>query len=386
MKKILLCASRISHILNFHLPYIQAFQENGYQVDIAAEGTAQHPLLTQCYDLRFVKNPLSRTNLTTIRQLQKLLQDNHYTMVCSNATLAGAALRLAVRRLKKNDRPRCVHISHGYMFDTGRSLRSLLYRTVEKRLSDVTDTLIVMNEEDLFLAQHYRLSKHIVFTNGMGLCGDRFPAITAEERTALRQKLGADDTTKILLCVGEFSARKNQPLLIEALNRLPYPQRRQYLLVFAGEGATQEECQRLTERYELHPFVRFLGQVREPNRLYRSADILLSASVMEGLPFNVMEALYCGLPVIASPIKGHYDLITDGENGLLFSPDAPNAAASLAHLLQNLLTDTALYRRLKDHAFLPDDYQIEQVRPYLFNILVGGHPAVEIPTPEVTYP
>ena len=53
MKKILLCASRISHILNFHLPYIQAFQENGYQVDIAAEGTAQHPLLTQCYDLRF---------------------------------------------------------------------------------------------------------------------------------------------------------------------------------------------------------------------------------------------------------------------------------------------------------------------------------------------
>ena len=33
MKKILLCASRISHILNFHLPYIQAFQENGYQVD-----------------------------------------------------------------------------------------------------------------------------------------------------------------------------------------------------------------------------------------------------------------------------------------------------------------------------------------------------------------
>ena len=79
-------------------------------------------------------------------------------------------------------------------------------------------------------------------------------------------------------------------------------------------------------------------------------------------------------------------LIADGENGLLFSPDAPNAAASLSHLLQNLLTDTALYRRLKDHAFLPDDYQIEQVRPYLFNILVGGHPAVEIPTPEVTYP
>ena len=44
-----------------------------------------------------------------------------------------------------------------------------------------------------------------------------------------------------------------------------------------------------------------------------------SASRMEGLPFNLLESLYCHVPVIASDIKGHRDLIRNGENGLLFS-------------------------------------------------------------------
>ena len=386
MEKVLICASRMSHILNFHLPYIQAFKEEGGQVEAAAEGAVRHPLIDRCYDMRFVKNPFSPENLKTIGQLRQLLRQNHYDLVYSNATLAGAALRMAVKRLPKRERPRCVHISHGYMFDTGKDLHSLIYRRVEKHLAKVTDTLVVMNEEDLFLAQHYHLAKQIVMTNGMGLCTDRFPPITEQERKALRQSLGAEDDTMVMLCVGEFSARKNQSLLIEALNRLPPELLGKVRLVFVGEGTLLEECRLLTQRYELQPFVRFFGQVEQPNRYYRSADVLLSAASMEGLPFNVMEALYCGLPVVASRIKGHNDLITHGENGLLFFHQAVNAAAALAYELQRLMTDKPLYDRLKAYAFLPEAYLIEQVEPYLFSVLNGRRPAAEIQIPEVTHP
>ena len=48
------------------------------------------------------------------------------------------------------------------------------------------------------------------------------------------------------------------------------------------------------------------------------ADAAVSSSRSEGLPFNIMEAMYMGLPVIASAVKGHTDLIRDGENGFLY--------------------------------------------------------------------
>ncbi len=385
MEKMLIVASRLSHIVNFHLPYIQAFREAGWQVDVAAEGTVKHPLLGRCYDMHFVKNPLSVENWKTIRQLTALLRENHYTLVYSNATLAGFALRMAVKRLPQQERPRCVHISHGYMFDDSRQLRSRVYRMVEKHLAKVTDTLVVMNHEDEQLARRYHLSEQIVFTHGMGLCGERFPSITQKERQTLRQQYGADEDTMVLLCVGEFSARKNQALLIEALNRLPLTARRRCRLLLAGQGATQEACQQLTARYELQPFVHFLGQVAEPAALYRCADVLVSAATMEGLPFNVMEALYCGIPVVASRIKGHTDLLTDGDNGLLFDIHTDHAADRLTAQWQKLLNDHALYQRLKDHAVLPARYQIEHVRPYLYSVLSGGSDTVEIPTPEVTH-
>ena len=51
---------------------------------------------------------------------------------------------------------------------------------------------------------------------------------------------------------------------------------------------------------------------------YHAADLAVSASRIEGLPFNLMEAMHCALPVVASRIKGHEDLVIDGENGRLF--------------------------------------------------------------------
>ena len=64
--------------------------------------------------------------------------------------------------------------------------------------------------------------------------------------------------------------------------------------------------------------VHFPGFVRDMETYYRAADICVSASRSEGLPFNVMEAMACGLPVIASDVKGHQDLVRSGENGLLY--------------------------------------------------------------------
>ncbi len=369
MKKILVCASRVSHILNFHLPYISYFKSMGYEADIAAEGVTDNPLIDRCFDITFTKNLLSADHFRTIAALKKIVKNGSYDMICSNSTLAGAALRTAVMSMGSS-KPYFVHISHGYMFSEHGGMKSRMYLTAERLTKSPVDCLAVMNREDYDLAKKYRLAGDIRFIHGMGIDAARFPAILPEERAAVRKKFGADDQTTVLLCVGEFSARKNQTELIEVLNLLA-PRHRQLRLVFAGEGKTLDTCKALVQKYELQTAVRFAGQIRNVNALYRSSDLLLSASKMEGLPFNVMEALHCGLPVIASDIKGHRDLITDGRNGLLFD----GGREAIADAVERLL-DADFYQTVQQSTCLDRQYYLENVRHEVLSVL---DPAYHVP-------
>ncbi|MCL2069146.1 MAG: glycosyltransferase, partial [Oscillospiraceae bacterium] len=80
----------------------------------------------------------------------------------------------------------------------------------------------------------------------------------------------------------------------------------------------RRQYQKLADRLGVTGHVRFLGHEEDISKLYAQADVLVSSSRCEGLPFCVMEALYFGLPVIASDIKGHRDLIEHAYNGLLY--------------------------------------------------------------------
>ena len=193
-KKILICASRISHIINFHLPYIEYFRNKNYRVDIAVEGKTDNSMIDNCYDMKFTKNPFSPDNLKTIRLLKKIMSENDYDIIYSNSTLAGAASRMAVKNLK--NKPYFVHISHGYMFGENGGLKSKLYLLAEKLTAKVTDSLVVMNSEDLALAEKYHLAKNIHYINGMGLIPENFPEISDTEKITIRKNLGVSDDMK----------------------------------------------------------------------------------------------------------------------------------------------------------------------------------------------
>ncbi len=87
----------------------------------------------------------------------------------------------------------------------------------------------------------------------------------------------------------------------------------------------------------------FPGHVGDMHSYYNMADAAVSSSRSEGLPFNLLEAMYHGLPVAASRVKGHTDLIKDGENGTMFEPGNPE---SCRRAMENVM---------KCHAFLKPD-------------------------------
>lgn len=360
-KKILFCASRVSHIENFHRPYLQYYRDMGWDVHVAAEGAVSKnpnlPEATKCFDIPFCKRNFSLQNVKTVFRLRKLMLEQNYEIISSHATLAGLLSRAAVM-LCGSRKPTVIHTSHGYLFREDGRLRSKLYLACEKWTSGAVDLLITMNQEDYEIAQKHHLSGKLGFINGMGVKPEEFPPLDSIQREKIHNRYHLTDENIVFLSVAEFSERKNQQLLIQAFAPIAeeYPHAR---LLLAGTGELMESCRTLAEALGIAGQVIFAGHVQPINELYQIADFLCSASRSEGLPFNLMEALYCHLPVLATAVKGHTDLITNGENGLLIAQKPEEFTAAMRLVLE----DEALWNHLKQNAVLPEKYLLEQVKP-----------------------
>jgi len=308
MKKVLMIASESSHFGNFHLPYIKLLLDNGTEVHTASNGEFGFGNVVHTR-LGFRKKLTSPANLGVIVKLAKLIRKERYDAVYTNSTLAGFVGRTAVM-LSGSRSTACRHICHGYLFDDDGSARSRLYLAFEKLVSRRTELLAVMNDDDLNIARRHKLGREIVFLDGMGLDAEKLPPLPEDTVRRKREELCRNNGGLLFLCVGEFSPRKNQAAVLRAFARLS---RTDCRLIFAGGGALLGECRSLAAELGIAEKTEFLGHCTEMNALYRACDCLVSASRFEGLPFNVMEALYCGGSIIVSDVKGNRDLSSENE-------------------------------------------------------------------------
>lgn len=305
--KILYAASTISHINNFHLDYIAALRAEGYEVKVMARGAGAD------FDVPFEKKLLSSANTACRSEIKRILAEEKFDIAILNTTLAAFHIRYAMPR---KTRPRVVNIVHGYLFSRhiGFVKRNLLL-LCEKAVAGKTDAIIVMNEEDKNIANWRKLCREkVYFTRGMG-AEIAPPAITPAE---IRKEQGAEGKF-VMAFVGELSERKNQAFLISSMpeirRRIPNA-----VLWLIGEGSEKDRelLGNLALSLELGDAVRFLGRKDNPFDYMRACDLYVSASRIEGMPFNIIEAMGCGCVCIATRIKGHEDLIIHGKGGYLY--------------------------------------------------------------------
>ncbi len=313
-QKLLMTASSWEHIYQFHLPYLREFRRLRWEVHVGCPyGPAEHQDIDRLIDLPFRKNMASFQNLRALRTLRRLIRTEHYDLIVTHTTLASFFTRLAVKGMPS--RPKLVDVKHGYLFDDNSSFfKKLVYLNAERFVKPETDLLLTMNSWDFALAKRYRLGKQIEQIPGMGVNFSRFDAALQQDPMELRRVHGIPEDAFVLIFAAEFSARKSQPILIEAMRELP----NNVYLLLCGDGITRAACIRQTAEYGLSDRICFPGYREDIGMWYRMANVSVSSSRCEGLPFNVIEAMYMGLPVVASCIKGHTDLITDGETGLLY--------------------------------------------------------------------
>ena len=356
-RKLLFVASTSSHLIHFHIPYLQQLHKQGWEVHVACGAAPQQlPHVDRVISIPFEKKMTSPRNFRAIRLLRNLLLQEQYAAVLIHTSLAACFTRLAVMGL--NQRPAIVNMVHGYLFDAETpALKRLILSAAERLTAPVTDLLLTMNRWDYEYAGKHRLGTRIAAVPGVGVDFSRLDAQRCGDAAALRQSLGIDPEAFVLIYPAEFSPRKSQAVLLQTMTRLPD----RAVLVLPGNGQLLEPCRRLARKLGLENRAVFPGYVTEMGLWYEMSDAAVSASRSEGLPFNIMEAMHCGLPVVASEVKGHTDLIRSGNTGLLY-PYGDSAAC--AAQIRRLTEDPALAKAIGQQGQTETEiYTLEAVLP-----------------------
>ena len=328
--RVLLVATVQSHIAQFHKPLMKALKEKDWIIHVAARDnlseknglSLEYP--DQVFDIPFRRSPYDLRNITAYRKLTKILREEHYDVIHCNTPVGGLLTRLAARPYRKKG-TRVFYTAHGFHFYKGAPKKNwLLYYPIEKWLARFTDKLITITTEDYDLAKT-KFRCPIYHIHGVGANNKKYCAIPKEQQEKQKAELGL--TGHIIMNVGELLPNKNQKTAIRVVKAL-LPFFPDICLLIAGNGPEKENLEQLIDELSLHDHVILLGYTTQLEKYMQVCDALISCSYREGLPLNVLEAMLCGKPVVASNNRGHRELITDGTNGILNDPDDVEGYAS----------------------------------------------------------
>lgn len=336
------------HILKFHIPTIRMLAESGWQVDVACSGDDKVPYCNKQFEMKYKRSPFNIALLKGIKQLKRIVEQGEYDIIYCHTPVGGVAARLASIRARKKG-TKVVYMAHGhYFYKGGPKLFWMVYYPIEKILSAVTDSIILINQEDYDITVKKFKNKKNFLINGIGVNTDRFDMSNRDERRKKhRQEMGIPEGATVLIYLAELIPNKNQTLLIRVLKKILKEKKDVYLLL-AGIDHTDGEFERYAKKEGVSENIRFLGWREDVGDLYAMSDICVASSIREGFGLNLVEAMSCKIPVVATINRGHKTIINDTENGFLVPLNDEDFFASR---IMQLIEDKGLTMSIVQKAF-----------------------------------
>ena len=208
---------------------------------------------------------------------------------------------------------------------------SFLCRTLLKG----ADAYICLSHETFRDAEDFGLAPSRLFLIPNGIDLEEFHPANIEQRMTRKREFGLDGKS-IVLFVGRLSKEKNAIGLVHAWGQLQPSQRQEWMLVLVGDGAEREILKEVIDQTELQDSVLLAGASGRVVEWLHAADLFVLPSWGEGLSNALLEAMACGLPVVATDVSGVNQLVGTSNCGLI----ARNGEAeSIRECLERLMNE-----------------------------------------------
>lgn len=163
-----------------------------------------------------------------------------------------------------------------------------------------------------------------------------------DARERLREKFRIPGGSVVLICVGRMDGFKGYADLIAAFEKL-FPDFPSSLLLLVGDGPLRESFEADVLRRGLFGSVRFTGYREDVPDLLCASDIFVLASLKEGFPYTILEAMAAGRPVVATDVGGNKEAVLDGVTGIIVEP---KNVEQLSAAVSSLVSDEAVRKEM----------------------------------------
>lgn len=292
-----------------------------------------------------------RQDLAALREVAAHLGVGGYHVVHTHSAKAGLIGRVAARW---HGTPAVVHTFHGFPFHSYQSrARRRTYITIERALGRITDRFLAVGAS--VAAEAVRLGiAPAERIRAIGSAINHVPPATPASRSEARNKIGIPGGASVVGTVGRLDFQKAPGDVVAAFARM----RSDVHFVWIGSGPLQEEVKRKVAAAGFGERFHLLGERRDVAELLPALDVFAMASLYEGLPCSIVEAISCGIPVVATAVNAVPEVVVPGRTGLLVPPAKPEQLArAIQHLLEHPDVGGRLAAAARDN--LGDRFQVE---------------------------
>lgn len=349
MGKRILVTSTDLMMIQFLVPHVINLSENGFEVEIACSVVGNrieevrqklNGYVNAIHLVRLVRSPVSPTNFKGYKDMKKVINSGNYDIIWTNEPVMGLTTRLAARKARKNG-TKVFYMVHGFHFYKGApKLNWLIYYPIERFAAHFCDKLITINDEDYKLASK-KFHCDVARIHGIGVSAECYHTISRDEKIQRLSAEGMSGDEFIVLCTGELNENKDQKTLIAAAAKLKnkIPNLKVFL---AGKGVLEEQLKAQVLELDLNDVVKFLGYRKDLFSLTPAVNMVVSCSHREGMPRNILEAMLCKKPVVATENRGHNELVDNEITGYLIKPSDSDILAQKIYKIYSSKDDAVI--------------------------------------------